>query len=1095
MAKDLQAWIQENTESKVTEKFVQAIKNIAKLHNADCSKFERTCMALGKFRGKERFLKELFQYLTAQKIDSKRPASDEDDQADDAVPVPSPVQLNRARRKVLAFDFEDDNDSNDECVNAPNLGLSKSDDGVIPIKKIKKSTAQRLKVFSEKQGPKVTEKYQLIKKSAAVVPVLEAIPDLSQMRRKAVDQQVSEPRPEETDQIPIEESVAEDRDWYNSDEFDAFVAYPEEANEEPVNSKNFSQSIDNVEVGLRIRLTAIPLNERKDIIPPFLKVYENEDGERAIIGAMGGTQGPGSGIINPFRTPESEFSINARRGSKVVAELRKKSDRREQASQATKFTGTAAGNILGIKENSAPKSKKAVEDSMDEPREQNREEIKRVRESLPAYKCRSDLLQIIRDNQSVVVIGETGSGKTTQLGQYLYEEGFCKGGKMIGVTQPRRVAAMSVAKRVAVEMGVELGKEVGFAIRFEDKTSSLTRIKFMTDGILLRETMLDEMLDNYSCIIMDEAHERSLNTDVLFGIFKNLLSKRRDLKLIITSATMNANKFSQFFGDAPQFTIPGRTFPVQVNYAKYPVEDYVSAAVNQAVDIHLTTSSNSGDILIFMTGQEDINATCELLKESILNARIKRKEHTNINVLDDVEILPLYSSLPADIQGKIFKATQLDKRKIVIATNIAETSLTIDGIKYVIDSGYSKLKVYNPRIGLDSLAVTPISLANANQRSGRAGRTGPGIAYRLYTEDSALEDMYPQSIPEIQRTNLSNTMLLLKSLGVTDILKFSFLDSPPTEILMVSLFELWSLGAVDNFGNLTSLGNKMAKFPLQPSLSKILLMSVTHECSEEMVTIVSMLSVPQVFYRPKERENASDKARNRFLVAESDHLTLLNVYSQWKSNRYSVDWCTRHFLHYKSLKRAYDIRLQLVSIMEKERLSLVSIGQEWDVLRKCICAGYVNQAARLSGLAQYVHLRNGMNLKLHPTSALYGAGDLPPYVVYHELLLTSKEYIAVVTAVDPFWLMDYGNLFYSIKKISDREVYGLYDNELENKTYEEPDSLDQTINTYNRSRELMLEKLKEDTDKLKSRSLDNVQKRDTDCNPRLRIGFKKRRPF
>ena len=338
---------------------------------------------------------------------------------------------------------------------------------------------------------------------------------------------------------------------------------------------------------------------------------------------------------------------------------------------------------------------------------------------------------------------------------------------MIGCTQPRRVAAMSVAKRVADECGVELGKEVGYAIRFEDCTSKSTRIKYMTDGILLRETLRESDVDHYSCIVMDEAHERSLNTDVLFGILRDVVARRNDLKLIVTSATMDAGKFSDFFGGVPIYNIPGRTFPVDVLWAKSTVEDYVESAVKQALQVHL--AMDEGDILIFMPGQEAIEVTCDEIRTR----------------LDEVEespalaLLPIYSQLPSDLQSKIFEKAPEGCRKCVVATNIAETSLTLDGIKYVIDAGYCKLKVFNPKIGMDSLQVYPISQANANQRSGRAGRTGAGTAFRLYTLSQYKSEMLLTTVPEIQRTNLSNVVLLLKSLNVDDLLKFHFMDPPP----------------------------------------------------------------------------------------------------------------------------------------------------------------------------------------------------------------------------------------------------------------------------------------------------------------------------
>uniref|UniRef100_A0A131XCM6 RNA helicase n=1 Tax=Hyalomma excavatum TaxID=257692 RepID=A0A131XCM6_9ACAR len=620
------------------------------------------------------------------------------------------------------------------------------------------------------------------------------------------------------------------------------------------------------------------------------------------------------------------------------------------------------------------------------------------RQSLPIYKLKDDLVKAVMENQILIVIGETGSGKTTQITQYLAEAGFTTRGK-IGCTQPRRVAAMSVAKRVAEEFGCRLGQEVGYTIRFEDCTSPETQIKYMTDGMLLRECLIDLDLLSYSIIMLDEAHERTIHTDVLFGLLKNAVKKRPDLKLIVTSATLDAVKFSQYFFEAPIFTIPGRTFPVEILYTKEPETDYLDASLITVMQIHLTEPP--GDILLFLTGQEEIDTACEILYE--------RMKSLGPDV-PELIILPVYSALPSEMQTRIFEPATPGSRKVVIATNIAETSLTIDGIYYVVDPGFVKQNVYNPKTGMDSLVVTPISQAQAKQRAGRAGRTGPGKTYRLYTERAYRDEMLTTPVPEIQRTNLASTVLQLKAMGINDLLSFDFMDAPPTETLIMALEQLHSLSALDNEGLLTRLGRRMAEFPLSPNLAKMLIMSVHLGCSEEILTVVSMLSVQNVFYRPKDKQALADQKKAKFNQAEGDHLTLLAVYNSWKNNKFSNAWCYENFVQIRTLKRAQDVRKQLLGIMDRHKLDVVSCGKNTARVQKAVCSGFFRNAAKKDPQEGYRTLVDGQVVYIHPSSALFNRQ--PEWVVYYELVLTTKEYMREVTTIDPKWLVEFASSFF-----------------------------------------------------------------------------------
>ncbi|KAL0984209.1 hypothetical protein UPYG_G00138520 [Umbra pygmaea] len=598
------------------------------------------------------------------------------------------------------------------------------------------------------------------------------------------------------------------------------------------------------------------------------------------------------------------------------------------------------------------------------------------RETLPIYKLKEQLIQAVHDNQILIVVGETGSGKTTQITQYLAEAGYTTRGK-IGCTQPRRVAAMSVAKRVSEEYGCRLGQEVGYTIRFEDCTSPETVIKYMTHGMLQRECLIDPDMSQYTIIMLDEAHERTISTDVLFGLLKKTVKKRPDMKLI---DALSQWKFST---------------------AKNRETDYLDASLITVMQIHLTEPP--GDVLVFLTGQEEIDTACEILYE--------RMKSLGPDV-PELIILPVYSALPSEMQTRIFDPAPPGSRKVIIATNIAETSLTIDGIYYVVDPGFVKQNVYNSKTGVDQLVVTPISQAQAKQRSGRAGRTGPGKCYRLYTERAYRDEMLTSNVPEIQRTNLASTMLSLKAMGINDLLSFDFMDAPPMETMITAMEQLYTLGALDDEGLLTRLGRRMAEFPLEPMLCKMLIMSVHLGCSEEMLTIVSMLSVQNVFYRPKDKQQLADQKKAKFHQAEGDHLTLLAVYNSWKNNKFSNPWCYENFIQARSLRRAQDIRKQMLGIMDRHKLDMVSCGKATVRIQKAICSGFFRNAAKKDPQEGYRTLIDQQVVYIHPSSALFNRQ--PEWLVYHELVLTTKEYMREVTTIDPRWLVEFSPAFFKV---------------------------------------------------------------------------------
>ncbi|XP_030042031.1 ATP-dependent RNA helicase DHX33 [Microcaecilia unicolor] len=622
------------------------------------------------------------------------------------------------------------------------------------------------------------------------------------------------------------------------------------------------------------------------------------------------------------------------------------------------------------------------------------------RRNLPIFQARAQLVGQLRQLDSVVLIGETGSGKTTQVPQYLYEAGIGRQG-IIAVTQPRRVAAISLATRVSEEKKTELGKLVGYTVRFEDVKSEETKIKFLTDGMLLREAIGDSLLRGYSSVILDEAHERTVHTDVLFGIVKAAQKKRKELgklplKVIIMSATMDVDQFSQYFNGAPVLYLEGRQHPIQIYYTKQPQSDYLQAALISVFQIHQEAPS-SQDILVFLTGQEEIEAmtkTCRDIAKHLPDGQ------------PQMMVMPLYASLPPSQQLRVFQGTPKGCRKVILSTNIAETSITITGIKYVIDTGMVKAKKYNPESGLEILAVQRVSKAQAWQRTGRAGREDNGVCYRLYTEDD-FEKFDKMTIPEIQRCNLASVMLQLLALKIPNVLTFDFMSKPSPDAVQAAVEQLDLLGAVERKGDqviLTPLGRKMAAFPLEPRFSKTILLSPKFHCTEEILSIISLLSVDSVLYNPPSKRDEIQAVRKKFISSEGDHITLLNIYRAFRNLGKSKDWCRENFVNSRNMATVSDVRSQLRDICIKMSMPIESSRTDLVNIRQCLAHGLFMNTAELQPDGTYTTISMRQPVAIHPSSVLFHCK--PACVVYNELLHTSKCYMRDLCVVDADWLYE-----------------------------------------------------------------------------------------
>lgn len=535
-------------------------------------------------------------------------------------------------------------------------------------------------------------------------------------------------------------------------------------------------------------------------------------------------------------------------------------------------------------------------------------------------------------------------------------------------------------------MRCKLGEEVGYSIRFEDLTSASTRIKFLTDGLLLREALVDPLLSRYSVIMVDEAHERSLSSDILLGVLKKIRKRRPELRIVVSSATLQAEDFLRFFagdeadgkeggGDVGRIiSLEGRMYPVDVQFLEEPAEDYVERAVKTVFDIHATESE--GDILLFLTGREEIDTAIQMIADRAgsLNPRAP-----------SIMPLPLYAGLSSEQQLYVFEPTPENTRKIIVSTNIAEASVTIDGIVYVIDCGFVKLRAFNPTTGIETLTATPVSKASATQRAGRAGRTKPGKCYRLYTE--AAYDALPEAtVPEIQRSNLAPSILQLKALGIDNVVRFDFLTPPPAELIIRALELLYSLGAVDDYAKLTRpLGVRMAELAVEPMMAKVLLSAPSFGCLSEVLSIAAMTSLQgAVWFHHDGEKKSSESARRKFAAEEGDHLTLLNVYQAFVTRgKKESKWCRENYLNFKSMTRAVSVRAQLKRYLERYGInveeSLSANGKQeapnkGEQIRRCLTTGFFAHVARMQPDGSFRTVSGGSVLHAHPSSLMFVSG-------------------------------------------------------------------------------------------------------------------------
>jgi len=614
-------------------------------------------------------------------------------------------------------------------------------------------------------------------------------------------------------------------------------------------------------------------------------------------------------------------------------------------------------------------------------------------DALPVSQKRDEIIQAIKNNQVIVICGETGSGKTTQLPKMCIDAGLGMRA-MIGHTQPRRLAARSVANRIAEELKSEPGNIVGYKVRFSDSLGENSLVKLMTDGILLSEIHHDPFLNQYDCIIIDEAHERSLNIDFLMGYLKRLILKRRDLKVIITSATIDPLRFSKHFNNAPMIEVSGRTFPVEVQYRSIENGEGKSRDLQSAIAdcVDEITHQSYGDILVFLSGERDIRETADYLSKQNLH---------------NTEILPLLARLSAVEQNKIFKSSG-GKRRIILSTNVAETSLTVPGIKYVIDSGLARISRYSWRSKIQRLPIERISQASANQRKGRCGRVSAGVCYRLYSEeDFNLRSEFTE--PEIQRTNLAAVILQMEQMQLGHVEDFPFVEPPDSRLISDGYKLLYELGAIDSHHKITTLGKKLSRLPIDPKLGRVLIEAQHENCLTEALIIVSALAVQDPRERPLNKQQAADEAHKNFTDKQSDFISWLNIWQQYHITKQELSgnklrkWCKDNFISWLRMREWIDTHRQIKKMLNELKLTFNSTESNYDALHRALITGFLSQIGFKDEGHEYQGCRQ-RKFHIFPGSGLFNRG--PKWIVASDIVETQKVYARHLAKIEPQWITE-----------------------------------------------------------------------------------------